>query len=242
MSLSVPGRAVYWHASLDTTMREAARVAALGAESGTIVGAERQTEGQGRLGRAWHSPAGEGLYFTVVLRVAVPAQQLPVLTLALGLAVADSVQMFGGVTPDLRWPNDVLVNERKLAGILTVLEGGAVLAGIGVNVNQRAFPAELDGIATSLRMETGRAHDRQALLRALAASVDSWTKILATGGAGAILRHFSARSTYVEGRRVMVEPDVGTTAGLTPEGFLLLRKDGGEVVTIHAGGVRPLAE
>lgn len=242
MSLSVPGRAVHWHASIDTTMKEAARLAALGADAGTIVGAERQTGGQGRLGRAWHSPAGEGLYFTVILRLPVPAHQLPVVTLALGLAVADSVQMFGGVIPDLRWPNDVLVNERKLAGILTVLEGGAVLAGVGLNVNQRAFPAELAPIATSLRMETGRMHDRKALLRAMASSIDSWTGILATGGVNAILRHFTARSTYVEGRRVMVESEAGTTAGLTPEGFLRLRKDSGEVATIHAGGVRPLAD
>jgi BirA family biotin operon repressor/biotin-[acetyl-CoA-carboxylase] ligase len=223
-------------------MQEAAWRAAQGAAAGTIVGADEQTAGQGRMGRAWHSPAGTGLYFTVILRLPVPPQDLPLVTLALGLGVADAIQMFGGVTPDLRWPNDVLVNERKLAGILTVLESGAVLAGVGVNVNQDEFPEDLAGLATSLRIETGRAHDRQTLLRALAGSIDSWTKILATGGASPVLRHFTARSTYVEGRRVLVGAHAGVTAGLTPEGFLRLRKDSGEVVVIYAGGVRPLAD
>lgn len=242
MSLTVPGRAVYWHATLDTTMREAARLANEGAPAGTIVGADEQTSGQGRHGHSWHSPAGDGLYFTVILRPNLTPQQLPLVTLALGCAVHDALHILTGIYADLRWPNDVLISEKKVCGILTHLEGAAVLAGIGLNVNQVSFPAELIPIATSLKIETGQEHDREPLLRFLAASVDTQVNILTRAGAKSLIHHFAARSSYVERKRVEVDGVRGTTTGLTADGFLRLRTDAGEVVTIHAGGVRPLED
>ena len=243
MSLTVPGRDVYWHQTIGTTMDEAARLAFEGAASGTIVGADSQTSGQGRLGRTWHSPAGDGLYFTVILRPPIDLRHLPVITLALGCAVHDAILILAGIYGDLRWPNDVLLSEKKVCGILTRYEHGAVLAGIGLNVNQESFPNELSSIATSLRMETGRTFDRQELLRFLAASIDTQVNILTRTGSDSVLRAFSARSTYTEHRRVLVDGEIaGTTAGLTSDGFLKLRKKDGEVIVIHAGGVRPLEE
>jgi BirA family transcriptional regulator, biotin operon repressor / biotin---[acetyl-CoA-carboxylase] ligase len=242
MSLTVPGREVHWRRTLDTTMREAARLANEGAPVGTIVGAEEQTSGQGRHGHSWHSPAGEGLYFTVILRPTLTPQQLPLVTLALGCAVHDALHILTGIYADLRWPNDVLINEKKVCGILTHLEGKAVLAGVGLNVNQEAFPPELKAIATSLKMETGQEHDREAMLRFLASSIDSQVNILTRAGAKSLIHHFAARSSYVERKRVEVDGVRGTTAGLTVDGFLRLRTDSGEVVTIHAGGVRPLED
>ena len=238
-------RLIEWHDSIGSTMTRAAELAHIGAVSGTVVAAHHQTAGQGRLGRTWHSPPRTGLYFTQILRPDLPPTELPVVTLALGVAVADALQMFASLAVDLRWPNDVLTlgSGRKLAGILTQLEDGAVLAGIGLNVAQDTFPPELKPIASSLLIETGTAYEPEFLLRAIAGSVDAHVRTLKTMGKDAILRLFTAASSYVEGRRVVVDlpngPVTGTTAGLTPDGFLRLEKDSGGVITITAGGVRP---
>lgn len=238
-----PERSIEWHSVIDSTMHRAAALAREGAPAGTIVGADQQTAGHGRLGRPWHSASSGGLYFTVILRPQLPAAGLPLVTLALGVAVADAVQLFTGLACDLRWPNDVLANGRKLAGILTQMQDGAVLAGVGLNVNQADFPPELREIATSVILETGTGHDKHFLMRAIVGAIESNVKILETSGTEAILRLFTAASSYVEGRRVVVElptGDVtGVTAGLTPDGFLLLRTGAGETLTITAGGVRP---
>lgn len=236
-------RQIEWHESIDSTMHRAAELAAEGCPAGSIVGADVQTAGQGRLGRTWHSNDG-GLYFTMILRPRVEMRDLPMVTMAVGVAVADALQMFAGVSVDLRWPNDVMVGERKLVGILAQWHAGAVLAGIGLNVSQSEFPEDVKNIATSLAHETDRIHNKQVLLKAIAASVDTHIEILETSGVTAILRLFANASSYVSGKRVKVElpgGDVtGTTAGLTPDGFLLLRKDDGEEITITAGGLRPI--
>jgi BirA family biotin operon repressor/biotin-[acetyl-CoA-carboxylase] ligase len=227
-------------------MSEAERLADAGAAAGTVVGAEMQRTGQGRQGRHWHSAAGEGLYFTEILRLELPPPRVPVVTLALGVAVADVLKLRTGLECDLRWPNDVLVNGRKVCGILTQLHNGAILAGVGLNVNQTDFPAPLGEIATSLRMESGETYGREALLVALVRSIDSNVRILATGGAVPILTLFSTMSSYAEGKSVEVElPDGvvrGTTGGLTADGFLRLRLAGGGERVITAGGVRPVED
>ena len=238
-------RLIEWHDSIGSTMTRAAELARQGAASGTVVAAHEQTAGLGRLGRSWHSPPRTGLYFTQILRPDLPPAELPVVTLALGVAVADALQVFAGLAVDLRWPNDVLTlgAGKKLAGILAQLDDGAVLAGIGLNVAQPNFPDDLRPIATSLLIETGAEYDRDFLLRAIAGSIDAHVRTLKTMGKDAILRVFSAASSYVEGRRVTVElpsgPVLGTTAGLTADGFLRVRKDTSEIITITAGGVRP---
>jgi BirA family transcriptional regulator, biotin operon repressor / biotin---[acetyl-CoA-carboxylase] ligase len=218
---------------LPSTMIEASRLASEGAPQGTAVVADEQTAGQGRLGRTWHSAPGDGLYVTVVLRM---PELKPAITMALGVAVADAIEEVSGVKPDLRWPNDILIGDRKLAGILTQYEHGAVLAGIGVNVNHVEFPVEVRDIATSLRVVTGREHDREDLLQAILRRVQ-------TANSEVAIRDFAARSSYVYGRRVSVDLGhkrvYGTTAGLNDAGFLILRKDDGSEMTIFAGGVRP---
>jgi BirA family biotin operon repressor/biotin-[acetyl-CoA-carboxylase] ligase len=234
---------IYWHRSIGSTMTEASRLAAAGCDAGTVVGAEEQTAGQGRYGRAWHSEPGAGLYVSMVLRNPFPPDVLPAVTLALGLATAEAILKACDVSTDLRWPNDVLIRSKKCAGILTQLEGPAIIAGIGINVNHAAFPDELSAIATSLRMATGRQLSRELLLVELIASVTSFCSLLEQQGREPILEMFSRASSFVYGRRVFVDQGDamlhGTTAGLNPSGFLMLRGDDGKQSLIIAGGVRP---
>src|SRR5579864_5196289 len=149
-------RRIEWHPAIGSTMTEASRLAALGCESGTVVGADQQTRGQGRLGRTWHSEPESGLYVSIVMRYRFCSKTMPVATLALGLATAEAILKTTDLACDLRWPNDVLIDNKKCAGILTQLEDSAVIAGIGINVNHAELPKELDEIATSLRLAGGR--------------------------------------------------------------------------------------
>jgi BirA family transcriptional regulator, biotin operon repressor / biotin---[acetyl-CoA-carboxylase] ligase len=243
----LPGRRIEWHPQINSTMSEAGRLAAEGAPSGTVVGAEEQTAGIGRHGRTWHSQLGSGLYVSVILRRQFPPQTLPLVTLALGLAAREAILTSTGLVCDLRWPNDLLLQSKKCAGILTVIEssnhGSAIIAGIGINVYHSSFPAELSAIATSLRIESGCMHSRERLLVELLASVDRSLDRLETEGPAPILDAFARASSFVSGRRVCVDQDGselrGTTAGLNESGFLILRADDGANHLILAGGVRP---
>ena len=239
----LPGRQIDWFARVDSTMTIAARLARDGCASGTLVGADAQSAGIGRHGHAWHSEAGAGLYVSMVLRLPVGAHSLPVVMLALGLATQEAISKAAEIAADLRWPNDVLIGGRKCAGILAQLEGDAIVAGIGINVNHTIFPREIAPLATSLKLAGARGVSREDLLVALVDAVDECLKILADQGADAILHLFTRASTYAEGRRVRVEKDgamiEGVTCGVDRSGFLLIRQDDGKETTILAGGVRP---
>jgi BirA family biotin operon repressor/biotin-[acetyl-CoA-carboxylase] ligase len=224
---------IHRYDTVPSTMTIAASLAANGAPHGTTVVADEQTAGQGRLGRTWHSPSGINLYFTTILRF---HELKPAVTMAVGVAVADAIAEATGIQPDLRWPNDVMIADRKLAGILAQYESGAVLVGIGINVNQPDFPPDLEPIATSLRIATGRDHEREALLQAI-------LKRVIEANPDTAIADFTRRSSYAINRRVQIATESGTlqgvTAGLDDQGFLRLREDNGKLTTIYAGGVRP---
>lgn len=240
----VPGRRILWYPAIDSTMHVAARLAAQGCASRTVVGADEQTAGVGRFGRSWHSEADAGLYFSIVLRLPVPGESLPVVTLALGLAVQEAIAQETGLAADLRWPNDVLLHGKKCCGILTQFNDTAVVAGIGINVNHTSFPDRIAAASISLRMASGREHSRENLLVAVLGSIDGCCHVLVEQGREAILRMFAQASSYVSGKRVTVEQDGtmlrGVTAGLDPSGFLILRADDGKEHLILAGGLRPV--
>lgn len=243
MRFELPGRRVEWFASIDSTMIVAARLAREGCASGTVVGADQQTAGMGRAGHSWYSEPGSGLYVSMVLRLALGSESLPLVMLALGLATQQAIADVSGLAPDLRWPNDVLLGEKKCAGILAQIEGDAVIAGIGINVGHASFPPEIAALATSLRL-AGAAASREALLAGLVGAVEDSCGVLTGSGPAAICDAFTRASTYAQGRRVRVEQDdailEGVTAGLDGSGFLLLRQDNGTVTKILAGGVRPI--
>jgi BirA family biotin operon repressor/biotin-[acetyl-CoA-carboxylase] ligase len=212
---------IHRYPTVDSTMRIAADL-----PIGDAVVADEQTAGQGRHGHSWYSPASTGLYCSIVL------EPRPLLTLALGLATAEAL----AIPCDLRWPNDVLIGDRKIAGILVQLVDGKAIAGIGINLNQTEFPPELE--ATSLRIVTGREFYADDLLDSLLAAVETYTNLPPED----ILKLFTRASSYAAGRRVTVDlPDGrihGTTHGLNPEGYLIVRKDDGADTLILAGGVR----
>jgi BirA family transcriptional regulator, biotin operon repressor / biotin---[acetyl-CoA-carboxylase] ligase len=237
---------VFYFPTIDSTMLEATRLAEAGCEHGTVVVADEQTAGQGRHGRRWHSEPNAGLYVSIVLRPDLAPDSLPVLTLALGLAVADAIAEATSLQCDLRWPNDVMLDSRKVAGILVHLLDFAAITGIGVNVNHSAFPPDLSAEATSLRIAGRRRYSREQLLVALLNSIDRYQSTLAgKDGKQRILSMFSLRSSYARDKRVKVEQGTGVlegvTAGLDASGFLILRKDDGTEDLVLAGGVRPVS-
>jgi BirA family transcriptional regulator, biotin operon repressor / biotin---[acetyl-CoA-carboxylase] ligase len=238
----LPGRHIEWFQSVNSTMTLAARLARDGCESGAVIGADGQVAGIGRHGHNWHSEAEAGLYVSIVLRLALEARSLPMVMLALGLATQEAISQVSGLAADLRWPNDVLIGGKKCAGILAQLEGEAIVAGIGINVNHAMFPSEIEPLATSLKL-AGATVSREDLLVALLQAVDECCHVLTADGPEAILRLFAKASSYAAGRRVRVEQDgatiEGVTCGLDEAGFLRVRGDDGKETTILAGGVRP---
>ena len=224
----LPGRTVLYFPVLDSTMRAVEQY-----PPGTFVVAGAQTAGVGRHGHSWESEPDAGLYCSVVVPVT------PLLTLALGIASVEAIRKATQVLCDLRWPNDVMLHERKLAGILVQNSQNAAAAGIGINIGQRSFPRELAGIATSLALETGLEFRPEDIFVELAAAIELWR----AQPAARLREEFTVRSSYARGRRVRVsvdgQPVVATTAGLTPEGFLQVLTAEGRRHVIVAGGVRP---
>ena len=239
---ALPGRRVEWFASVPSTMTIAAQLVRENCASGTLVGADEQSAGIGRHGHSWHSNADAGLYVSVVLRLPVGSNALPVVMLALGLAAQEAIASVSGLAADLRWPNDVMIGGQKCAGILAQLESGAIIAGIGINVNHSQFPDDIAPLATSLRL-AGATVAREELLIALLKSIDDACEMMIERGTPAILEAFLRASSYAAGRRVQFERDgemiEGVTRGLDSSGFLLVREDSGRETTIFAGGVRP---
>jgi len=223
-----------------STMKDAAVLAARGEPHGTAVIAQSQTAGIGRQGHTWHSADSGGLYISIILRLAIAPSEMPILTMALGLAVQRAVNDMALVSCDLRWPNDVMLSDRKLAGTIVQAAEGALIAGIGLNVNQREFPADLAETATSLKIETGREHSKDALADRIIAESLRHSSLLAERGKREILRRFEESSTWPRGKAVEVDGKIrGVTAGLDENGFLLVRTPD-RLETILAGGVRPL--
>lgn len=237
-----PQNEIHYFQKIGSTMTEAARLVSSGVPHGTVVLSEEQTAGVGRLGRSWVSQPELGIYCSIVLRLDLSPANFPIASLLLGLATAEAIQKSTQLACDLRWPNDVLIGDRKAAGILTHLVENAIVAGIGINVNHTALPAGLRTPATSLRIESGgRVQSRESVIMNLLESIDSSCSMLAAKGTESILRAFTSQSSYAMNRRVVIEENGarGVTAGLDENGFLLIRSESGRVEKLATGGVRP---
>lgn len=229
-----------------STNTDAMAAAREGAPHGSVFLADEQLAGRGRGDHMWHSTAGEGLYVSVVLRPRMAPAHLPIVPLAAGLAAANAILTASRLKVDLRWPNDLLIAERKTGGVLaeSKTEGSDVLfviVGIGINVHQRSFESELSTPATSLDLESGCLISRQALLIALLESLQHETWGLHDSAVVAdIPSRVALASTWLRNRRVEVhgpQACVGITSGLDSNGFLLVRTADG-VITVQTGGIR----
>ena len=232
-----------------STNSDALEAAKAGAPHGSVFFTDEQTAGRGRGDHAWHSASAQGVYVSVLLRPAITAARLPLLPLLAGLAAAQAIHAASGLAVDLRWPNDLLIAERKTGGILAEAQTekdlvAYAVVGIGINVHQARFAPDLATPATSLGLETGRFISRQSLLVALLESLEREVLFLERpADAASIPRRVEAASTWVRGRRVEVhgpQACTGVTEGLDENGFLLVRTGGptGTVVRVQTGGIR----
>lgn len=235
--------------SIDSTNLEAIRQAKGGAPEGVCVVAGEQTRGRGRLDRSWHSPKNAGLYLSIVLRPQFEMARWPLLNLAAALAVHDAVGRACDLKVDIKWPNDVYANDRKLCGILAETveteSGAAAIVGIGINLNDKNFPPELKSQATSLQSATGSDVDRDLLVNELLKAFSERYDMLGseTGGEHTI-RDWCANSSYAFGRQVRVslgdETFVGVTRGLESDGALRVETGDSKIKTVRAGDVTAL--
>lgn len=244
---SLFGKHIHHYLKTDSTNRVAMELGYASEPEGTIVLAEEQTAGRGRAGRVWHSERGTGIYATLLLRPKISPVQAPLLTMMAGLSARAAIQAQTGLTIDLKWPNDLMLGSRKLGGILTEMHAEPsqvrhVVVGIGINANQDKFPGELSSIATSLRISLGRSISRMELLVRLLGEFEGNYNRFLREGAPSVTQRFEAVSSYARGKRVSVysaaESYSGVTAGLSPEGFLQVEREGGNIVTVIAGDVR----
>ena len=230
--LGIFGGAPMWHADVTSTNDVALALAERGAAEGRFVVANAQSAGRGRHGRGWASPAGAGLYLSAVLRPMPHA--VPLLTIAAGLAVAEGIQTATGLTPRLKWPNDIYIGDRKLAGLLAEAGGDFVVLGIGINVLPAAYPPEIAARATSLEGELGRAVDRGLLLAECLAALDGRYMELQHGRADAIVDAWRQRAAATLGRPVRWD-----AAGLAREGVAeTIDATGALIVRTTTGPVR----
>ena len=232
---------------IGSTNTAAMGAAAEGAPEGSVFLAEEQLAGRGRGTNSWQSPRSTGIYCSVVVRPTLPPSEVLVLSLASGLAVRAAIQQVDSrATPDLKWPNDVLIDGKKVCGILAEMNAEAtrvryIVVGIGLNVNQASFPKELG--ATSLRLVTGSEWSRVELVAALLKSLDrEYRQLLEDPDAReSILRRFAENSSWVQGKAVRIEENgsafEGTTEGLDERGFLRVRTAKG-TQTVLSGTVR----
>src|SRR5690242_3661138 len=221
------GHKIIHYFRIDSTNSTALTLATDRAAEGTVVVAEEQTAGRGRFGRRWHSEKSSGIYSSIILRPKLSPADAPALTLMAGVAAHRALSVATGLAVDIRWPNDLLVNGKKVCGILTEMSAELgrlhhVVLGIGVNVNNKTMPQELGAIATSLRAEGKRSYSRAQILVGLLKELERCYGLLKDHGNGPILAAWGKASTYAEGKTVRVrtseEDFQDVTSGLDPTG------------------------
>jgi BirA family biotin operon repressor/biotin-[acetyl-CoA-carboxylase] ligase len=227
------------------------------APHGSVWVADQQTAGRGRGGHGWHSAAGDGLYVSVLLRLQMALSDALWLSLATGLAAQSAIHTVTGLNADIRWPNDLLIGNKKCGGILVETSAPAshadspsmlryAVIGFGLNLNHAEFPTELQTLATSLHLETGRSWSRQTVLVEFLLALQQEIDLLEQELRGDLTSHgllarFAAASSWVRGKHVHVDESggyTGVTAGLDARGFLLVTGDNGLPHTVLSGGVR----
>lgn len=245
--VSVIGRDIRVFQETASTNDVADRLGRDGVAEGVVIFAESQTRGRGRLGRRWISPKGKGLWFSVLLRPALPPQQVTRITVMAATAAARAIERLTGLNPEIKWPNDLLLGGRKVAGILTEMQAELeqvryVVLGIGIDVNfgETDFPLELRPLATSLRLETGEPVERPALAATLLQELDTDYRRLRQGRFASIAAEWADRCGTL-GRHIRLQLGSrileGRAEALDPSGALIIRTDHGRIETVVGGEI-----
>lgn len=239
------GRTVYFDAT-DSTNIQARRLAEAHAPHGTLVVSDRQDGGKGRRGRSWASPSGVGIWMSLILRPEIAPSSASMLTLAAALAVREGIQEETGLSPLIKWPNDLVLNGKKICGILTemsteLMEIQYVITGIGINVNQREFPSEIRDTATSLSLEAGRCFRRSSLIAAILKAFEKdYAAFLKTGDLSLLLEEYNA-CLVNRGKEVCILDPLGeyraVAEGIDESGSLLVTLPDGTRREIISGEV-----
>ncbi|MDD5722229.1 MAG: biotin--[acetyl-CoA-carboxylase] ligase [Syntrophales bacterium] len=251
LKTSVFGKSRIFHFSdTDSTNLQAEHLANEGAPEGTVVVAEWQTRGRGRRGRSWFSPTGEGICASFILRPQISPNEAPKLTLMASVAVAEAILACAPVNASIKWPNDVLIGGRKVAGILTEMKAEMdrvyhVVIGVGINVNttRESLPSDIRDKATSLFIETGRFFSRAVILRTCLELLEEYNKTFKTHGFDPIMKRWK-QLTKMIGTKISVDVIDTTYTGIfqdiNEDGFLIMRDQEGMLRRIISGDVSPL--
>jgi len=238
------GKTVVFKETVESTQKEAHKIAEEAAE-GTLVIAEEQTAGRGRMTRTWHSPKGTGIWMSLILKPDLPPFKAPQFTLIAAVAVAEAIQETTGLTPEIKWPNDLLLNGKKITGILTELQADSdrirsIIMGIGMNVNQQSFPAELENIATSLAIEKGAPIARAKLVQAILKNMEMHYKDYVENGFGSIKEKWESFAVSI-GRQIIARTVNGSVRGkalgITEDGVLKLEDEEGVIHSIYSADI-----
>ena len=232
--------------SVASTNEEAVSHAMLGGQEGLCIVSNSQTGGKGREGRTWHSPKNDGLYFSIILRPKIERRLIPILTLLCATAAHDTIERFVSKKPDIKWPNDILIDEKKIAGILAETcetnQGIAVVVGIGINLTTTNLPQEIRSLATSIEEASDTNTDVDALVQNLTFFIrQKYESFVLSSNTAMVIAEWSARSSYFKDKKVVVSTRIdsfeGVTAGLDPLGSLMVRLRDGRLIPVTAGDV-----
>lgn len=240
------GKNIYFYEKTGSTNTEAAQLAKEGAPHGTVVIAEEQTDGRGRRGRNWQAPAESNIYFSMILRPRFVADRASMLTLVMGMSVVRAIREQCGLKAEIKWPNDIVVNKKKVCGILTemTLEErtiGYVIVGVGINVNQQEFPENIRETATSLARESSTIFSREKLLQKVMEYFEADYEIfLKTEDMSLLMEKYNAWLVNKGLQVKVLEPAGeyrGTAHGINEMGELLVERESGQVEAVYAGEV-----
>ncbi|MEW4306973.1 biotin--[acetyl-CoA-carboxylase] ligase [Rossellomorea marisflavi] len=241
------GQNIHYEETVGSTQKVAHELAANGAPEGTLVIADEQTDGRGRLMREWHSSKGTGVWMSLILKPLLPPQKAPQFTLIAAVAVVQAIQETTGLDPQIKWPNDILINGRKATGILTELQAepdkiNSIIIGIGMNVNQTQehFPDELQSIATSYGMEAGRSLSRSDIVQKVLERMEALYELYMAKGFTPIKLMWESYAVSI-GRRITARTINGSiegyARGITEEGVLQIEDDTGQLHHIYSADI-----
>ncbi|PLR99722.1 biotin--[acetyl-CoA-carboxylase] ligase [Bacillus sp. T33-2] len=241
------GRNLHYEDSVDSTQKIAHRLAYDGAPEGTVVIAEEQTSGRGRMDRKWHSPKYTGIWMSVLLRPNIPPQKAPQLTLIAAVAIVQAIEETTGLIPEIKWPNDILIDGKKVTGILTELQAesdriNAIIIGIGINVNQKKedFPDEIAEVASSLAIKAGSPLSRVKLVQAVLKNLEKLYITYLDAGfypVKLLWESYAVSIGKVVTARTLTGSIKGKALGITDDGVLMIEEPTGEIRHVYSADI-----